>query len=82
MITIKAEQEHYCLVTDDESWTVVERRGGKYYPLGDCSRPGVDLDEPEAAAFFRTGRCYPEPVARRRLAEVAMKWRDLCEHIR
>jgi hypothetical protein len=82
MITIKAEQEHYCLVTDDEFWTVVERRAGKYYPLGDCSRPGVDLDEPEAAVLFRAGRCYPEPAARRRLAEVAMKWRDLCEHIR
>ena len=42
MIAIKAEQEHYCLATDGESWTVIERRAGKYYPLGNCSRPGVD----------------------------------------
>ena len=33
MIAIKAEQEHYCLATDGESWTVIERRAGKYYPL-------------------------------------------------
>jgi hypothetical protein len=46
MITIKAEQEHYCLVPDDESWTVVERRGGKYYPLGHSTRRcGVGLDK-------------------------------------
>jgi hypothetical protein len=38
MFTIKAVQEHYCLVTDGESWTVIERRAGKYYPLGNCSR--------------------------------------------
>jgi len=56
MFTIKAVQEHYCLVTDGESWTVIERRAGKYYPLGNCSRPGVTLDEPEAATLFREGR--------------------------
>ena len=82
MITIMAEQEHYCLVTDGESWSVIERRAGKYYPLGDCSRPGVALDDPEAAALFRDGRCYPEPVAHRRLADVAARWRDLFESIR
>jgi hypothetical protein len=58
MITIKAEQEHYCLLTDGgSSWTVIERRAGKYYPLGNCSRPGVALDEPGAAALFRTVLC-------------------------
>ena len=37
MMTIKAEQEHYCLLTDGgSSWTVIERRAGKYYPLGNC----------------------------------------------
>ena len=82
MITIKAEQEHYCLATDGERWTVIERRAGKYYPLGDCSRPGVALDEPGATALFRDGPCYPEAVARRRLADVATEWRDLFEHIR
>jgi hypothetical protein len=82
MITIKAEQEHYCLVTDGEFWTVIERRAGKYYPLGHCTRPGVALDEQGAAALFRDNLCYPEPDARRRLAEVATEWRTLFEHIR
>jgi hypothetical protein len=82
MITIKAEQEHYCLITDEESWTVVERRAGKYYPLGNCSRPGVNLDSLDAASLFREGRRYAEPAARRILAEVATEWRDLFEHIR
>lgn len=82
MITITTEQEHYCLVTDGGRWTVVERRAGKYYPLGKCDRPGVDLDAPEAASLFVAGRDYREPVARRILAEVATDWRDLFEHIR
>jgi hypothetical protein len=82
MITIKAEQEHYCLVTDGGIWTVVERRAGKYYPLGKCSRPGVTLDEPGAPALFRDGPCYSEPAARRRLEDVAAEWRELFEHIR
>jgi hypothetical protein len=60
----------------------VERRAGKYYPLGNCSRPGVDLDASDAAALFREGRRYPEPAARRILSEVATEWRDLFEHIR
>ncbi len=82
MITIKAEQEHYCLLTDEGFWTVVERRAGKYYPLGNCAQPGVHLDEPEAAALFRGDRCAPEPIARQRLADVATEWRDLAERIR
>ena len=82
MIAIKAEQEHYCLVTDGESRTVIERRAGKYYPLGDCSGHGIALDEPEAAALFGDGLCYAEPDARRRLADVATEWRVLFEHIR
>jgi hypothetical protein len=82
MITIKAEQEHYCLATDGGYWTVIERRAGKYYPLGNCSRPGVTLDDPQAANLFHEGRCYLEPVARRLLADVATEWRDLFEHIR
>ena len=82
MITIRSEQEHYCLVTDDAVWTVVERRAGKYHPLGNCSQPGVTLDQPEAAALFRGDRCYPELAARRRLADVAAEWRYLAEHIR
>jgi hypothetical protein len=82
MITIKAEREHYCLVTDGGSWTVIERRAGKYYPLGNCSRQGVALDELEAAALFLEGRRYSEPAARRLLAKVATEWRELFEHIR
>jgi hypothetical protein len=50
--------------------------------LENSSRPGVALDEPEAATLFREGRCYPEPAARRLLATVATEWRDLFEHIR
>jgi hypothetical protein len=56
MMTIKAEQEHYCLLTDGgSSWTVIERRAGKYYPLGNCSRPGVALDEPGARSTLPRG---------------------------
>jgi hypothetical protein len=82
MITIQSEQEHYCLVTDGGSWTVIERRAGKYHPLGNCSQPGVALDEQGGAVLFREGQCCPEPAARRRLADVATGWRDLLEHIR
>lgn len=82
MMTIIAEQEHYCLVTDGSYWTVVERRAGKYYPLGNCARPGVDLDSLDATILMREGRRYPERIARRILSEVATEWRDLFEHIR
>jgi hypothetical protein len=82
MITIKSEQEHYCLVTDDAVWTVVERRAGRYHPLGNCSKSGVFLDQPEAATLFGQDQCYPEPEARRVLADVAAEWRYLAEHIR
>jgi hypothetical protein len=58
MITIKSEQEH-CSVTDGGYWTVIERRAGKYHPLGNCSQPGVALDEQGAAVLFREGQCYP-----------------------
>ena len=47
---------------------MIERRAGKYYPLGNCSGPGVALDEPGGAALFREGPCYPEAAARRRLS--------------
>jgi hypothetical protein len=82
MITIEAEQEHYCLMTDGEYWTVVERRAGKYYPLGHCSQSGVVLDDPEAAALFRVGGRGSEQAARNVLTQVATEWRDLFEHIR
>jgi hypothetical protein len=82
MITIKDEQEHYCLATDGRFWTVLERRAGKYHPIGDCSRPGIALDTPEAEALFAGGRRLPEPAARKLLADVATEWRTLFELIR
>lgn len=82
MITIKAEQEHYCLVTDGQGWTVVERRAGRYYPLGDCARPGVDLDAPDADSLFEAGRRQEEANARRILASVATGWRSVLETVR
>lgn len=82
MIMIKAEQEHYCLVTCDGYWTVIERRAGRYHPLGNCSGLGVALDEPRAAALFREDRCHSEQAARRLLAEVAAEWRHLAERVR
>jgi hypothetical protein len=82
MITIKAEQEHYCLVTDGGRWTVAERRAGKYYPLGNSARRGVALDAPEAAFLFRDADHYVEEDARRRLEDVATEWRNLFEIIR
>jgi hypothetical protein len=82
MITIEAEQENYCLLNQDGLWTVAERRAGRYYPLGNCSQPGVDLDQQEAAALFRQDRCYAEPAARRLLADVAMEWRYIYELLR
>ena len=82
MITIKAEREYYCLATDGEAWTVIERRAGKYYPLGNCAGPGVTLDEPGAEALFGRGRCYSEAAARRRLENIGAEWRELLEHIR
>jgi hypothetical protein len=61
---------------------VVERRAGKYYPLGNRSRQGVDLDAPEAIALFHEGHRYSERAARGILAEVAAESRDLFERIR
>ncbi|MBV8911819.1 MAG: hypothetical protein JOZ05_02130 [Acetobacteraceae bacterium] len=82
MITIEAEQENYCLLSQEGRWTVVERRAGRYYPLGNCSQPGVQLEEQEAATLFQEGRCYSEPAARRLLADVASEWRHIYELIR
>ena len=82
MITIKAEREYYCLATDGEAWTVIERRAGKYYPLGNCTGPGVTLDAPSATALFGRGRRYSEASARRKLEDVGAEWRELLEHIR
>ena len=39
MITITAEQEHYCLLTNDGSWTVTERRAGNTSRWGTARGP-------------------------------------------
>jgi hypothetical protein len=82
MITIKAEREYYCLATDGEAWRVIERRAGKYYPLGNCTGPGVTLDEPGAATLFGRGRHHSEAAARRELEDIGTEWRELLGHIR
>ena len=82
MFSIVDEQENYLLVTDGVSFTVVERRAGRFYPLRKCSRPGVALDDAGVAKLFRESGHYAEPEARRLLGDVAGQWRDLWEHIR
>jgi hypothetical protein len=82
MIPIEAEQEHCCLAADGESWTVLERRAGRYHPFENGSGHGVALDDPAAAALFRDGQRLGEPNARQLLADVAEEWRSLLETVR
>jgi hypothetical protein len=82
MLHIAAEQEHYCLLTDGTAWTIAERRAGKYYPLGDCRRAGILLDQPDADRLLSEGHQYSELAARRALTKVAADWRRLFEVIR
>ncbi|HEY4041657.1 MAG TPA: hypothetical protein VGM32_07405, partial [Rhodopila sp.] len=65
-----------------KSWTVLERRAGRYHPFGNCKSPGVTLDDPAASALFRPGQCLQERNARRLLADIADEWRSLLEHVR
>jgi len=48
-----AEREHYLLVSDGTRCTVVERRAGKFYPLCNGIRHGVDLDDEGVAELMR-----------------------------
>jgi hypothetical protein len=82
MMKVIAEQEHYLLVSDGEHFTVVERRAGKFYPLCDGIRHGLDLDDETAAQLVRESGSYSEQDARSLLAHVASQWRDLFEHVR
>ncbi len=82
MLKIVAEQEHYLLVSDGHSFTVVERRAGKYYPLRTGSRIGVCLDDDTVAGLILDSGAYTEQAARNLLADVASQWRDLFEHVR
>ena len=80
---IIAEREHYLLVSDGRRFTVVERRAGKFYPLCNGIRHGCDLDDEGVAELVRrVGLVFREREARRRLADVAGRWRDLFEHVR
>ena len=77
-----AEKEHYLLVFDGTRFTVVERRAGKFYPLCNGIRHGVDLDDEGVAELMRWSGSYSEREARRRLTSVAEQWRELFEHVR
>jgi hypothetical protein len=77
-----AEKEHYLLVTDGTRFTVVERRAGKFYPLCNGIRHGVDLNDEGIAELIRRSGSFSEREARRRLTTVAEQWRGLFEHVR
>jgi hypothetical protein len=77
-----AEQEHYLLVSDGKRFTVVERRAGKFYPLCNGIRHGVDLNDEGVAHLMRWSGSYSEQEGRRRLTTVAEQWRELFEHVR
>jgi hypothetical protein len=79
---IIAEKEHYLLVSDGVRCTVVERRAGKFYPLCNGIRRGVDLNDEGIAELLRRSDSYSESVGRRRLADIASQWRELFEHVR
>jgi hypothetical protein len=82
MMKVFAEQEHYLLVSDGEHFSVVERRAGKSYPLCSGIRRGLDLDDETVAQLVRESGSYSESDARKLLADVASRWRDLFEHAR
>jgi hypothetical protein len=82
MINVIAEQEHYLLISDGSHFTVAERRAGKFYPICNGIRHGVDLDNAGIAELVRWSGSYSESEARRRLADVACQWRELFEHVR
>jgi hypothetical protein len=82
MINVIAEQEHYLLISDGSHFTVAERRAGKFYPICNGFRHGVDLDTEGVAELVRWSGAYSERDARRRLADVAEQWRELFEHVR
>jgi hypothetical protein len=77
-----AENEHYLLVSDGTRCTVVERRAGKFYPLCNGIRHGVDLDDEGIADLLRWSGSYSESAGRQRLADIASQWRGLFEHVR
>lgn len=78
MLTVVAEHEHYLVVPNCQHSTVVERRTGRFYPLRNGIRHGLDLDDAE---LTRQSGTYSEQDTRSLLARVATQWRDLCEHL-
>ena len=82
MLKVIAEQEHYLLISDGLRCTVVERRAGKYYPLRNGIRCGLDLHDDTVAELIRQSGSFSERDARRLLARVAAQWRELLEHVR
>ncbi|HEY2616857.1 MAG TPA: hypothetical protein VGI78_05935 [Acetobacteraceae bacterium] len=81
-LMVIAEQEHYLLVSDGKRCTVVERRAGKFYPLCNGVRHGLDLDDEGIAQLVTGSASCSEWEGRKRLADVAGRWRDLFEHVR
>jgi hypothetical protein len=79
---IVAEQEHYLLLSDGKRFAVVERRAGKFYPLCNSMRHGSDPDDERVNDRLRGSGTSSEGEARKLLADVAGRWRDLSEHIR
>ena len=82
MLKLIAEQEHYLILSDGHDFTVVERRAGKFYPLCNGNRQGVDLNDGTVVELIRQSGAYSEKDARRLLARVATQWRDLYECVR
>jgi hypothetical protein len=82
MLKVIAEREHYLLVSDGLHFSVVERRAGKYYPLCNGTRRGVDLNDDTVAELIHGTGAFSERDAHRLLANVAAQWRELFEHIR
>ena len=67
MLRVIAEQEHYLLVSDGQHFTVVERRAGRYYPLHNGIRHGLDLNDTVGELLGRS-IVYSERDARSLLA--------------
>ena len=82
MVNVIAEQEHYLLISDGQRFTVVERRAGKFYPLCNGIRHGLDLDDETVTELIHQSGSYCERDAQSLLAHVASQWRDLFEHVR
>jgi hypothetical protein len=82
MLKVIAEREHYLLISDGQRFTVVERRAGRFYPLCNGIRHGLDLNDTTVVELIRQSGAYSKRNAQSLLAHVASQWRELCEHVR